>query len=43
MKAVKEKDALNILTNHKVYGYAAIVDTAEFVFITQYVKQIDEG
>jgi len=32
MKAVKEADAVVIITDHKVYDYAAIVDSAKFVF-----------
>jgi UDP-N-acetyl-D-glucosamine dehydrogenase len=32
MKAVKESDAVVIVTNHKVYDYKAIVDAAKFVF-----------
>jgi UDP-N-acetyl-D-glucosamine dehydrogenase len=32
MKAVKEADALVIITNHKVYDYKAIVESSAFVF-----------
>lgn len=32
MKSVKESDAVVIVTNHKVYDYAAIVNSATFVF-----------
>ncbi len=32
MKAVKDADAVVIITNHKVYDYSAIVRTASFVF-----------
>ena len=32
MKSVKEADAVVIITNHKVYDYKAIVDSAKFVF-----------
>jgi UDP-N-acetyl-D-glucosamine dehydrogenase len=32
MKAVKESDAVVIVTDHKLYDYTAIVDAAEFVF-----------
>jgi UDP-N-acetyl-D-glucosamine dehydrogenase len=32
MKSVKDADAVIIITNHKVYDYRAIVDTAKFVF-----------
>ncbi len=32
MKAVKESDAVIIVTDHKSYDYAAIVDAATFVF-----------
>ncbi len=32
MKAVKEADAVVIITNHKVYDYKAIVESAAFVF-----------
>jgi UDP-N-acetyl-D-glucosamine dehydrogenase len=32
MKAVKESDAVIIVTDHKVYDYAAIMDAAEFIF-----------
>lgn len=32
MKAVKEADAVVIITDHKVYDYIAIVDSAKFVF-----------
>jgi UDP-N-acetyl-D-glucosamine dehydrogenase len=35
MKAVKEADAVMIVTNHKVYDYAAIVKEAKFVFDTR--------
>ena len=32
MKSVKEADAVVIITNHKVYDYKAIVESAKFVF-----------
>jgi len=32
MKAVKESDAVVIVTNHNAYDYKAIVDSAKFVF-----------
>jgi UDP-N-acetyl-D-glucosamine dehydrogenase len=32
MKAVKESDAVVIVTNHKDYDYKAIIDAAKFVF-----------
>jgi UDP-N-acetyl-D-glucosamine dehydrogenase len=32
MKSVREADAVVIVTNHKVYDYAAIVENAKFVF-----------
>jgi len=32
MKSVKEADAVVIVTNHKVYDYSAIIDSAKFVF-----------
>ena len=32
MKAVKEADAVVIITDHKVYDYKAIVESAKFVF-----------
>jgi len=32
MKAVKEADAVVVITNHKVYDYKAIVESAAFVF-----------
>ena len=32
MKAIKESDAVVIITNHKAYDYPAIVDAAPFVF-----------
>lgn len=35
MKAVKESDAVVIITNHKSYNYSAIVDAATFVFDTR--------
>ena len=35
MKAVKEADAVIIVTNHTVYDYAAIVREAKFVFDTR--------
>jgi UDP-N-acetyl-D-glucosamine dehydrogenase len=35
MKSVKEADAVIIVTNHKVYDYAAIVKEANFVFDTR--------
>ena len=35
MKSVKKADAVIIVTNHKVYDYAAIVKDAKFVFDTR--------
>lgn len=35
MKAVKESDAVVIVTNHTTYDYKAIVDAAKFVFDTR--------
>jgi len=35
MKAVKESDAVVIITNHKEYDYNAIVESAKFVFDTR--------
>jgi UDP-N-acetyl-D-glucosamine dehydrogenase len=35
MKAVMEADAVMIVTNHKVYDYAAIIKEAKFVFDTR--------
>ena len=35
MKAVKESDAVIIVTNHKAYDYPAILDAATFVFDTR--------
>jgi UDP-N-acetyl-D-glucosamine dehydrogenase len=32
MKAVRDADAVVIVTNHKVYDYQAIVASAAFVF-----------
>jgi UDP-N-acetyl-D-glucosamine dehydrogenase len=32
MKAVKESDAVIIVTDHKAYDYAAIMDAAKFIF-----------
>jgi UDP-N-acetyl-D-glucosamine dehydrogenase len=32
MNAVKEADAVVIITNHKEYDYQAIVESAAFVF-----------
>ncbi len=32
MKSVKEADAVVIVTNHKVYDYKAIIESAKFVF-----------
>ncbi len=32
MKAVEESDAVVIVTNHKVYDYKAILDSASFIF-----------
>jgi UDP-N-acetyl-D-glucosamine dehydrogenase len=32
MKSVKEADAVIIVTNHKVYDYAAIIENAKFIF-----------
>ena len=35
MQAVKEADAVVIVTNHKVYDYKAIVDSSKFLFDTR--------
>jgi UDP-N-acetyl-D-glucosamine dehydrogenase len=35
MKAVKESDAVVIVTNHKVYDFKLIVDSSQFVFDTR--------
>jgi UDP-N-acetyl-D-glucosamine dehydrogenase len=35
MQSVREADAVVIVTNHKVYDYAAIIKEAEFVFDTR--------
>ncbi len=35
MKAVKDADAVVIVTNHKVYDYAAILKEAKFIFDTR--------
>jgi UDP-N-acetyl-D-glucosamine dehydrogenase len=35
MKSVREADAVIIVTNHKVYDYAAVVKDAKFVFDTR--------
>lgn len=35
MKAVKESDAVVIVTNHKVYDFKLIVDSSKFVFDTR--------
>ena len=35
MQAVKESDAVIIVTDHKAYDYAAIVDAAAFIFDTR--------
>ena len=35
MKAVKESDAVIIVTNHRQYDYKAIIDSAKFVFDTR--------
>lgn len=35
MKAVKESDAVVIVTNHKVYDYKDIINSAKFVFDTR--------
>ena len=35
MLAVKDSDAVVIITNHKDYDYKAIVDAAKFVFDTR--------
>jgi UDP-N-acetyl-D-glucosamine dehydrogenase len=35
MKSVKEADAVVIVTNHKVYDYQSIVESAKFVFDTR--------
>jgi UDP-N-acetyl-D-glucosamine dehydrogenase len=35
MKAVKEADAVVIVTNHKDYDYKAIIESAKFVFDTR--------
>ena len=32
MKAVKESDAVVIVTNHKAYDYTAILAEAKFIF-----------
>jgi UDP-N-acetyl-D-glucosamine dehydrogenase len=32
MKSVREADAVVVVTNHKVYDYQAIIDSAKFVF-----------
>ena len=32
MASVKEADAVVIITDHKVYDYAAIIESAKFVF-----------
>lgn len=32
MKSVKEADAVVVITNHKVYDYKAIIESAKFVF-----------
>jgi UDP-N-acetyl-D-glucosamine dehydrogenase len=32
MKSVKEADAVVIITNHKMYDYAKIIESAKFVF-----------
>ena len=32
MKAVREADAVVIVTNHKIYDYQAILDAAKFIF-----------
>jgi UDP-N-acetyl-D-glucosamine dehydrogenase len=32
MKAVREADAVVIVTDHKVYDYAAIIENAKFIF-----------
>jgi UDP-N-acetyl-D-glucosamine dehydrogenase len=32
MKSVKEADAVIIVTNHKVYDYGTIIESARFVF-----------
>jgi UDP-N-acetyl-D-glucosamine dehydrogenase len=35
MKSVREADVVIIITNHKVYDYAAIIENAKFVFDTR--------
>ena len=35
MKSVKEADAVVVVTNHKVYDYKAIIESAKFVFDTR--------
>lgn len=35
MEAVRQADAVVIITNHKVYDYAAILDAAKFIFDTR--------
>jgi UDP-N-acetyl-D-glucosamine dehydrogenase len=35
MTAVRDADCVIIVTNHKVYDYAAILDTAQFIFDTR--------
>jgi len=32
MQAVRESDAVVIVTNHKAYDYQAILDSARFIF-----------
>jgi UDP-N-acetyl-D-glucosamine dehydrogenase len=32
MAAVREADAVVIVTNHKIYDYQAILDAAKFIF-----------
>jgi UDP-N-acetyl-D-glucosamine dehydrogenase len=45
MKAVKESDAVVIITNHKAYDYEAIVKSAKFVFDSRNAtrKVADDG
>ena len=35
MKSVKEADAVVLVTNHKMYDYKAIIESAKFVFDTR--------
>ena len=40
MQAVREADAVVIITNHKVYDYQAIVENAAFVFDSRNATRI---